>query len=277
MAYLDVVEGGSAFDSGVTRERGLELAERYRTAHPFPHVVIDGFLPEAMLDLVLANFPVRDAAAVSFDRAQERFKRGYNPDQLCPALRELFYAFNSRPFIQVIENISSIKGLIGDPFFVGGGLHEIFQGGHLSVHADFNHHLPLNLERRINVLIYLNRGWKDEWGGQLELWENDMSRCVVSCTPEFNRCVIFNTTSDSNHGNPHPIAHPTGVPRRSIALYYYTATWDGRKRDHTTQFRPRPASADRSDLRVKAKELASDLLPPVVFRGLRNLKARVLG
>ena len=78
---------------------------------------------------------------------------------------------------------------------MGGGFHQILQGGYLSVHADFNHHKPMNLERRINVLIYLNKNWCAEYGGQLELWTNDMARCVKSVVPTFNRCVIFNTTS----------------------------------------------------------------------------------
>lgn len=276
MPYLDEINPKTGhLDAGIVRERGLELADSYRSVSPFPHVVIDDFLPPEMLDMVLAHFPASEQAAETYDRSQERRKAGHNPDELAPELRNLFYAFNSRPFIKIVENISGIKGLIGDPYFIGGGLHEIAQGGHLSIHADFNHHPPLNLERRINVLIYLNRGWKDEWGGQLELWENDMSKCVMSCTPEFNRCVIFNTTSNSYHGNPHPIAHPDGIPRRSIALYYYTATWDGSKRNHNTQFRARRATADKPDYRIRATELASDLLPPLLFRWARKLKTRI--
>ena len=194
---------------------------------------------------------------MSFDRAQERLKTSYNPDYLKPQLRSLFYSLGSRPFLKFLENLTGIDGLMADPYFVGGGFHQIGQGGHLSVHADFNHHKKLNLERRVYILIYLNKNWIEEYGGQLELWDQGMEKCIVSTTPQFNRCVIFNTTSKSMHGNPQPINHPENIPRRSIALYYYTATWHKTRKQHTTQFRKRPNSKDETDWKVLRTELGS--------------------
>ena len=264
MTYLTEMDRADGLISReMSRDKGRELHAAYGSAQPFPYIAIDDFLPDAVLERCLAEFPGKDLNVQSFDRDQERYKAQFNPDVLTPWIRNFFYALNSLPFIRVIENITGIKGLIADPNFSGGGFHEISQGGHLSVHADFNHHKQMNLERRINVLIYLNRGWKDEYGGQLELWNNGMTKRVVSIIPEFNRCVIFNTTSNSNHGNPNPINHPNKTPRRSIALYYYTATWDGTKRERTTQFRARFASTDKVDWQVKVAELADDLMPPI--------------
>lgn len=276
MAYLTEMDGKSGLISELPRDKGTELQERYGAAKPFPHIVIDDFLPPALLDKVLAEFPSRTNAEAEFDRDQERYKAQFSPDRLAPDLRNMFYAFNSLPFIRVLENITGIRGMVPDPYFAGAGFHEIGQGGHLSVHADFNHHKPLNLERRINVLIYLNKDWRDEYGGQLELWDTAMTKCEASILPLFNRCVIFNTTSNSFHGNPHPICHPHKVPRRSIALYYYTATWDQFRREHTTQFRARPGSNDKIDWHVKVAELSDDLLPPIVVRNFRRVKNRVL-
>jgi hypothetical protein len=142
------------------------------------------------------------------------------------------------------------------------------------MHADFNHHKPMNLERRINVLIYLNKEWRGEYGGQLELWDNAMTRCAKAVVPLYNRCVIFSTTSESMHGNPQPVNHPNRTPRRSIALYYYTATWDSLKREHTTQFRVRAGSADRIDWKVKAAELMYDITPPILLRNFRRMKTK---
>jgi hypothetical protein len=131
------------------------------------------------------------------------------------------------------------------------------------------------VERRINVLIYLNKDWKDEYGAQLELWDTDMKSRVKSYVPAFNRCVIFNTTSDSNHGNPQPVNHPDGVSRRSIALYYYTATWNNTKRKHTTHFRVRPGETnDAPDIRSRSQDMLGDLMPPVLYRKLINLGTR---
>jgi len=254
------------FDIDQMKEVGVEFADGYAAADPFPHAVIDDFLPEQLIDYCLENFPKKlDADGVSFDRDQERFKKSFHPDYLEPDLRKLFYTFNSRPFIRVIENVTGIKGLIPDPYFMGGGFHEIATGGHLSMHADFNHHKPMDLERRVNVLIYLNHDWKEEYGGQLELWRTDMSEKVQS---------IFTTTQQSMHGNPNPVAHPEGVSRKSIALYYYTATWDGSAASKTTQFKKRPGSEDRTDWTVKSREMMQDFLPPKLYRLIARLLNR---
>jgi len=258
-------------DPAGDRKRGLELREQYNSAHPFPHIVMDDFLPPEILERCLAEFPSNLASGgASFDRDQERYKSQFMPDDMSPWLRNLFYSFNSLPFVNLLQNITGIKGLTPDPYFLGAGFHEIGQGGHLSVHADFNHHKPLNLERRINVLIYLNKDWPLEYGGGLELWDLEMKNCEVRTAPEFNRCVIFNTDSNSWHGNPDPINHPAGVTRKSIALYYYTATWDDTKRTHTTQFKVRPGSEDKTDWKVGVREAVADVLPPILYRALRK-------
>lgn len=266
----------TVFDYEDLKDVGSELAEQYAAADPFPHIVIDDFLDPRLIDQILEFFPRRaDADSQYFERDQERFKRSYQPDYLPPQLRGLFYAFNARPFIRVIENITGIRGLVPDPFFMGGGFHEISNGGHLSVHADFNHHKPMDLERRVNVLIYLNKDWKEAYGGQLELWRPDMSEQVQSIVPIVNRCAIFTTTQESMHGNPTPVAHPDGISRKSIALYYYTSTWDPLKTGKTTQFRPRPGTDDKTDWDVKTTEFLTEYLPPALSRLALRAKYRL--
>lgn len=276
MTFLSDMDPATGLIRGSARQVGRELAEAYQSASPFPHTVIEDFLPEAVLDSCLRNFPTGlGGSAIMFDRDQERYKAQFNPDEMEDVTRGLFYSFNSKPFIQVLENITGIKGLIPDPYFLGAGFHEIGQGGHLSVHTDFNHHKPMNLERRINVLIYLNKNWSDDYGGQLEFWNHDMTRREASILPNFNRCVIFNTTDESFHGNPNPIAHPDRVTRKSIALYYYTSTWSAAQREHTTQFKVRKGTSDKPDVSVKARELIADLTPPMLARALRRSKRLV--
>lgn len=254
-------------------EKGKELAAEYQRGEPFPYIVIDDFMPSEMLESCLNGFSsLKDLKDSKYNAPQERLKSSFNPDIMPQELRSLFYSFNSRPFLKIIENITGIKGLIPDPYFLGAGFHEIQQGGHLSVHADFNHHVLMNLERRVNVLIYMNKDWQDNYGGQLELWDKTMTHAIRNIVPLFNRCVIFSTTSESYHGNPNPVAHPDLVSRKSIALYYYTATWTIAKRSHTTQFQVRPNSHDKSAKIVMARELIVDFIPPILYRGLRDLK-----
>src|SRR5277367_939194 len=205
-------------DPDAIRSRGREISESYNSALPFPHTVIDDFLPTDILEACLEEFPDRlSSDDVGYDRDQERLKSQFNPDSLSYGPRALFYSFNSKPFIHVLENITGIRGLIPDPYYLGAGFHNIAEGGHLSIHADFNHHKPMDLERRINVLIYLNKDWSDDYGGQLELWDESMKNKIQSVVPVFNRCVIFNTTSNSYHGNPQPVHHPKLTSRKSIA------------------------------------------------------------
>ena len=276
MAFLDIMDPGTGFISTEIGDRGKEFSQRYADAKPFPSIMIDDFLPPELADKMLAHFGPRKTIGglnESYDRAQERLKSSYHPDTLDDFARTVFYAFNSRPFIKVVENITGIKGLIPDPYYAGAGFHEIQNGGHLSIHADFNHHKLMNLERRVNILIYLNKDWQEEFGGQIELWDTEMTRAIQSHDPTFNRCVIFNTTSDSMHGNPRTVNNPAGVSRKSIALYYYTSTWDDLKRSHTTQFQVRPGSEDKTDWKIKIRELSQDLLPPVMHRNLVKMKS----
>jgi len=254
---------------------GLQYRDRYTSAQPFPHIVLDNFLDDEIAARCVAEFPSHASAHAAYDRAQERGKFEFNPELLSAPLRSLFYSFNSLPFILFLENMTGIKGLIPDPYFAGAGFHEVVEGGHLDVHADFNYHVALNLERRLNVLIYLNRDWHEDYGGCFEIWEPSMRSCVIRVLPLFNRCVIFSTSPTSYHGNPDPVHHPLKAPRRSIALYYYTATWNDIRRARNTHFQARPNSSDVYDLRVRVDEIARNVMPPIALRAVRGLWRRI--
>lgn len=262
-------------DTSLARSAAAPHAQAYMAARPYNHICLDNFLPVSVIERVradLANLPDPEA---SFDRAQEKLKTSYNPERLPWFTRSLFHAFNSRPFILFLEELTGIKGLIPDPYFVGAGIHKVANGGHLGIHADFNLHKQMTVERRINVLIYLNPDWREEWGGSFEIWDKQMTRKEASFVPLYNRMVCFSTGSDTFHGNPAPVNHPGGEPRLSIALYYYTATWDASRKAHTTLFKPRPGSADEADRLVARHALLSDILPPVLYRRLAGPLARI--
>lgn len=250
------------------RAAASEYAERYQSATPYNHICLDNFFPESVLRRVKEDLAVLPNVEDSFNRAQENNKTSYIPERLPTYTRNLFYALNSRPFILFLEQLTGIAGLIPDPFFAGAGIHRVGNGGHLDIHADFNHLEKLNLERRLNVLIYLNDDWKEEWGGSFEIWDKKMSKKEASFVPIFNRMVCFSTGSDTFHGNPEPVRHPDGEPRLSIALYYYTATWSADRRSHTTLFKPRPGTADKTDWEVRRREILADVTPPVIYRRL---------
>lgn len=219
-----------SFRGEALQEQAQNYAPGYAGASPFPHAVIDDFLPIWAAERALEMFPAPDAPFwfdwKRRDPLHQPGKQGIGSAERlegAPAfIHNLLFAFNSAPFLRFLETLTGIEGLIPDPHLHGGGLHQILPGGQLAVHADFNYLEKLKLYRRLNVLLYLNKNWRESYGGLLELWAPDMSRCVTRIAPEFNRCVIFSTSSTSYHGHPEPLACPEGMTRKSIALYYYT-------------------------------------------------------
>ena len=193
----------------------------YVKAKPFPHAVIDDFFPKELLDKILEEWPDYQSKAWQQFNHENSIKWASNNRGIWgEATRETFSYFEGDDFIEFIEQLTGIKDLLPDPALSGGGLHMIKNGGKLGVHADFNKLGPL--DRRINVLIYLNKDWKKEYEGYLELWNKD--KCIHKIEPKYNRMVVFNTTDDSFHGHPVPLNTPEGISRKSLALYYYTHT-----------------------------------------------------
>lgn len=259
------------------RKVGTAYADEYQSGEPYHHICIDNFLPEAVLRNVQTDLKSleEDKDSDTFQRAQENLKTQYNPDRMPNYSRSLFNALNSRPFILFLEEMTGIKGLIPDPYYIGAGIHRVGNGGHLDIHADFNLHKQMGVERRLNVLIYLNDDWQEDWGGSFEIWENDMSAKVKSFVPIFNRMCCFSTGSNTFHGNPEKVNHPDGEPRQSIALYYYTATWDPSRKAHSTIFAPRPGTEDQVDRQSKRQAVLENWLPPVVYRRVYHRLAKL--
>src|ERR1700757_415437 len=243
-----------------------ESVEKYKNAKPFPHIYFDDFLPIEAAEAALRDFPEpKELKWQQFDNANEK-KLAFDVVEKLPAGdRDVLYFLNSRPMIQFLEVLTGIKGVIPDPYFVGGGLHQIRPGGKLDVHADFNHHAKLNLERRINVLVYLNKDWKEEYGGHFELWDLQMTRAETKILPIFNRCAIFSTTSTSFHGHPTPLSCPPDRTRKSIATYYYS---NGRPEEeqnasHSTLFQPLPGEENGAK-ESAFRKFVHAVTPPIV-------------
>ena len=265
MAILDLKNSGGYlhFDRDQCVAEGEKRATEYQTATPFPHIVMEDFVDANVLRGIVEQFPDRDGRTY-FDRAQERFKYQFDPNTVdSPRVRNLLAELNSEPFLAFLSAMTGIEGLISDPYYSGGGLHETLAGGHLSVHADFNVHKEMQVERRLNLLIYLNDDWPEAYGGQLELWDKKMRAAAKSVLPVLGRAVVFNTTLQSFHGQPTPLACPPDRSRRSIATYYYTAfPKDGSAPTRSTAFQPRPGSEDVTDWKTHYRHFVNDWVPP---------------
>ena len=212
-----------SIDPDVLLERGRSLSEQYRTAKPFPHIQIDNFFPPEVVDAVLAEFPTPEQIEWQrFNNQREVKLASCDERTLGPTARQLIWEMNSQVFVQFLEALTGIEGLIPDPQLSGGGMHQITRGGKLGVHVDFNVHRTYGLDRRLNLLLYLNKDWDESYGGHLELWDHEKQHCERRVLPIFNRVVVFSTTERSWHGHPNPLSCPEGATRKSLALYYYT-------------------------------------------------------
>lgn len=222
-----------------------ELRNQVWMAKPFPNVCIDNFLDKAFAEDVHEAFPsFEEAARVgrTFQAVNERGKvQVTDARTFASPLARLNEALAAPEFLDVLSYAFGIPNLVADAELVGGGIHQTGPRGHLDVHVDFNFIKGRGLYRRLNILVYFNKDWQPEWGGNVELWDRDVKTCVHSFEPIFNRCVIFETSDVSFHGVT-AVRCPEGRARRSFAAYYYTteapAHWSGKEQD--TVFRARP-------------------------------------
>ncbi|MBN8551031.1 MAG: 2OG-Fe(II) oxygenase, partial [Deltaproteobacteria bacterium] len=200
------------------------LRAEYAQKKPFPHIVLEDFLERPHAEQAMVDFPGADSDQWLHYKHFNENKLGQSKLELMPdSIAQVIRECSSAEFCAFLSELTGIPNLIPDPDLDGGGLHQSARGGFLRVHTDFTTH-PKHptWQRRVNLLVYLNKDWLDSYGGHLELWDVDMQSCQAKIAPTFNRCTIFTTGTDTFHGLPHPLTCPEGMTRKSIALYYFT-------------------------------------------------------
>lgn len=221
------------------------LKARFDAGTPFRHVVVDGFLDPGFAEQAAASFPGFGEArqlGFGFDFVNEREKIQISEAEKFPEpITRLNAALASREFLADLEIVTGIPRLLADEQLAGGGMHVTGPHGRLDVHVDFNYARERGLHRRLNLLLYLNPGWDETWGGEVELWDAEVRNCQRAVAPTLGRCLLFETSEISFHGV-RPLRCPSDRARQSFAAYYYTreppAGWNGRS--HGTRFRARP-------------------------------------
>lgn len=256
--------------------------EKFVNANPFPFIIIEDFFSNEFLNEVLNQFPnlSEQKKTTNYDNKNE-VKFANNQYKNFPSnIKKLFDFLNSDFFLNFLQDITNIKEkLIPDFELNGGGLHEIKRGGLLKIHSDFNKHPNLDLDRRLNVLIYLNKDWKEEYGGHLEFWDKEMTSCREKVLPIFNKMVIFSTTDNSNHGHPDPLNCPNNMSRKSIATYYYTKGRPINEIDkmfskNTTYFKDRLGQINETD--QNSGTLKRFLRSLNIYQNIKKLEKKIL-
>ena len=268
----------------VINERYLDsksLNSSFAAALPFAHIVMENFLRTDLAKAVADEFP--DARTLKKNSLEtNRSSKGMGV--LSPTAVHLTAYMQSDLMLDWLGDLTGIsEPLISDPYLVGGGYHESRKGDVLKVHADFNKHPSLDLDRRINFLIYLNENWEDDWGGAIQLFDRSI-KPVQTVSPRLNTAVIFATTSHTYHGFPDPIDCPENRSRRSLAYYYFS---NGRPKQelslggHSTLWKEREGEKFENNTSLSASEkfknnitlesLARDCTPPILLKGVKRL------
>jgi len=196
----------------------------FHNEDPFPYAVIDDFFPEKIANSLAEEFPDFDSDAFNgnYNNPLE-IKKTCNIWDRFPSLTyKVFDYLNSKEFLNFISNVTGQENVYSDSGLHGAGWHIYPPGGKLNVHLDYTIHPKLELQRKFNLLIYLNQNWKPEWAGELGLWygKEKPMQLVKVLEPKFNRAVFFDTTMNSWHGLEIPNKFPGKECRKSIALYY---------------------------------------------------------
>lgn len=214
----------SFIETTVERLQGRveQLRAEWSAAKPFRFLVIDDFLDQDFAEEIFAAYPQPDEDFwdnTTYIHQRRKFTLTKNFPE---AIGQFFQMTAAEDFRKLVTEITGIDELIDDPDLLGGGLHQIAAGGFLDVHVDYNFHPKTKLHRRLNLLLYMNKDWRPEYQGYLELWDMQSNQRLENIAPLFNRAVIFETNEISYHGHPHPLNTAPGVTRKSMAIYYYT-------------------------------------------------------
>ena len=154
-------------------------AELFANNDPFPHIVIDDFLPPEVLNEVLTHFDsIKQENWHKFDGQYELKLMSKGEFFIPHFIRQVLHELNSGYILDWLSALTGVPGLVADTRLYGGGMHNIERGGKLGIHIDFNIENRTKLHRQLNLLLYLNKDWQDEWGGHLELWNADKTACV---------------------------------------------------------------------------------------------------
>ncbi len=246
------------------------LQQQFNAAIPYRHVVIDNLLqPEIALSLS-RHFPSLQQMKTRYNGINEKKAEHSELSSLPQEFGQLKDLLFNKDFIGLVESITGINGLMVMNDRYGFGLHQGGDGSFLDIHIDYNLHPAKKKQRRLNLLIFLNEEWMEEWGGLLQLWNDDVTKCVTAIAPLFNRCVVFECSEVSYHGY-NQIRCPANVTRKSFYTYYFTEPVAG-LRFHDTVFKPVPQDSTLKKTMVVGKEGLKNNIKRLLYKtGLLKL------
>ena len=219
--YLENLNGkGSPCIFGSWVKRLSKIRSEFKSAEPFESVVIDNFLNKEYAEQLYKVFPENFNDWYVYENPIEVKYAFDDINRLESPLRDYFYYLSTPDIVSLFSYISGIKELEYDEYLHGAGLHSHPRHGRLQIHLDYEKHPYSGKERRLNIILFLSKDWKEEWNGHNELWGSDLKKCIRKTAVKFNRAIIFKTNDISFHGLPEKIKCPPSLFRKSLAYYY---------------------------------------------------------
>ena len=209
-----------AIDREDLHDLGEKYRDAYRTASPWPHVVLDGLFDPAVVARARAE-ELGPALELRPRRSSRRVK-AESPGPAGPTAAAILERLLADDVCDMLTTLTGIPDLVSDPTHWWAGVHVLAPASFEAVHRDFARDATGQLWHRANILVYLNPDWQSEWGGQLELWDTSMTTCHRRIEPLGGRMIIFEPGPDALHGIP-AVSCPVGEARLTLASYYYSA------------------------------------------------------
>lgn len=227
------------------------LHDKFRNAKPYEHVTIPNFLNDEVAREIVATFPDPKMSSQPWKHYDNPIEQKYtlNEFQNLPMIKYVFDTLQSPYTVDLISRVTGISQLESDPYFHGAGIHAYPNRGKLDMHLDYSIHPITQKERRVNLIIYMNPDWKSEYGGFLELWDEELQNRTEIVAPSWNTAVLFRTNNISYHGLPKPITCPENEYRKSLAIYYVSPPTDTAKPRYKAEFYPLPTQPVTPSLR----------------------------
>lgn len=234
-----------------------------------PHAVIDGLLDAAAVDALGLDDDLRAVLASDrlgrYEYVNQSTESTVGARDLPPSVRAIIDALHGPRFVAWLAALTGIPGLRPDPDLGNGGVFVLRPGGFMNLHHDETiHPFRRTWRRRINLVLYLNKGWRDEYHGDLELWSRDGARLLRRVSPVWNRCFL-SAIERNTHGMPEPVRCPAGDARKSISVWYYTD--EGRPvRFDPVAWKPRPTDGPARRAAILVEDRAYWLYHAVKWR-----------
>lgn len=219
---------------------------------------IDDLLPEDLARRIYEAFPADEEMRL-LDSFREKKYTSKDLDRFDPLIEDATFAFQDERVIEKVAGLTGIRDAVGDPHLYAGGISAMTRGHFLNPHLDNSHDYEQKNYRVLNLLYYITPGWETESGGNLELWNEDVTE-AVEIPSRFNRLVLMSTNDKSWHS----VNEVTTDGRRCCVSNYYFSPHspNGYETTHVTYFQARPEQKLRrvltradSDLRTLLRKV----------------------